>query len=739
MKKLDYSKNTLTISLVFLFILSALITSFSVFCLGNSLRKINFVNEIENFQMPKISATQINITTPNNITYTAPVNGYYPSTYGFENEYDGTNGTSIWFVDTKDASCTVNVLSELDQHQKVLNYSTPLSDRWVRNRFDSSKTSGTVEFWVRLGEIDIRHTIYLADDSGGSISLNWWEDGYVKYDDSGTPTTIEAYSALQWYHVRIEFDLTTDWHLWINGVSKDGGAGYGYDAGNPTSFEEFVFGGQANSNFWLDAVSYSWDQDYSIGNNFYEGLFLSFDLGFTPDWLGYSIDGLANKTIIGNTTICFPINDGLHKIQIFGNDSISTIYQSDKRFFSTQLINIVTPRSQFYSEPMSKYYPATYGFESENVGTSGTNIRFVDLKDTDCSVNIISELDQHKKVLHYNTPLSDRWVRNRFDSSKTSGTVEFWIRLEGINYRYVIYLADDSGGSISLSWWEDGYVKYDDSGTPTTIEAYSALQWYHVRIEFDLTTDWHLWINGVSKDGGAGYGYDAGNPTSFEEFVFGGQANSDFWLDAVSYSWDQDYSVGDNYNEGLLLSFDLGFTPDWLGYSQDGLNNKTIVGNKTIPFPLSEGLHSIQVFGNNSVDTMFHSEVKYFSIDTSAPVSLISFTPHSTPNIVLESTLFSIISDDGLGSGVSLIRYKINDSSWFVYTGPFNLMGHPYDTYEISYHAIDNVVNVENENSIIVVLVPEPVEPGIPGFNIVIMIGVLSIASIILLKRKLKK
>ncbi|MFX1390117.1 MAG: hypothetical protein ACFE9Z_08655 [Promethearchaeota archaeon] len=280
-----------------------------------------------------INASGITIDTPKNTTYNRPISGYYPATYGFENETDGTSGTSIGFVHLKDTGCSVLTLSELDQHRKILHYNTPIGYRWVRNRFDSSKTSGSVEFWIRFGENDKRHVIYLEDDSGGSISLNWWENGSVTYDDGGTQTIIEAYNALQWYHVRIEFDLATDWHLWIDGVSKDGGTGYGYDAGNPASFEEFRFGGLADSDFWLDAVAYSWDQDYTIGDNQNEGLLLNFDITFVPDWLGYSLDGQINKTISGNTTIPLPGN-GTHSIQVFGNDTLGKNYNSDKIFFS---------------------------------------------------------------------------------------------------------------------------------------------------------------------------------------------------------------------------------------------------------------------------------------------------------------------------------------------------------------------------------------------------------------------
>lgn len=48
---------------------------------------------------PKTSAGEITILTPENKTYTGTMNGYYPATYGFENENPGTIGTAIGFMD----------------------------------------------------------------------------------------------------------------------------------------------------------------------------------------------------------------------------------------------------------------------------------------------------------------------------------------------------------------------------------------------------------------------------------------------------------------------------------------------------------------------------------------------------------------------------------------------------------------------------------------------------------------
>ncbi|MFX1320936.1 MAG: hypothetical protein ACFFAQ_04740 [Promethearchaeota archaeon] len=62
------------------------------------------------------------------------------------------------------------------------------------------------------------------------------------------------------------------------------------------------------------------------------------------------------------------------------------------------------------------------------------------------------------------------------------------------------------------------------------------------------------------------------------------------------------------------MSFDKNFGPDWTGFSLDGQTNKTIYGNTTIPLP-DDGLHTIQLFANNSKGLIYQSDVRYFIVD----------------------------------------------------------------------------------------------------------------------------
>ena len=122
--------------------------------------------------------------------------------------------------------------------------------------------------------------------------------------------------------------------------------------------------------------------------------------------------------------------------------------------------------------------------------------------------------------------------------------------------------------------------------------------------------------------------------------------------------------------------------------------------------------------------------------DLTPPTSSISFTPYISPNIVNKTTTFSLAANDGSGSGVSVLRYKINNSIWYDYTGSFDLSGYSYGYYLITYQAIDAVGNVESENELLVILVEIPSElPPIPGFSIVLLLSVTGLVTLILIKK----
>jgi len=96
------------------------------------------------------------------------------------------------------------------------------------------------------------------------------------------------------------------------------------------------------------------------------------------------------------------------------------------------------------------------------------------------------------------------------------------------------------------------------------------------------------------------------------------------------------YSVTD-----VPLTFTLSESTSWIGYSLDGQMNETINGNTTL-VSLSEGVHTIAVYANDTAGNMGASGTVYFTVDTMPP-SIEILSPenrtYTTSSVSLDFTV----------------------------------------------------------------------------------------------------
>jgi len=607
-------------------------------------------DELSNIYFPNTSDSEITIITPENKTYEEPMYGYYPATFGFENEADATTGTNIDFIDVEtatDSSYAATIVATHNGHNKVLN-TTAAGDNgayvhWQHN-FSSIQTSGTIEFFHEYKDNGVgSHYFEVFDDSDNFIVMvRFYLPTNIFRVYHGATFTDVSTVADTWYHIKIDFDCDSDTQsVWLNGESVVSDVPF-YSSITCTTadYAEILFGGGDGLNSlegYFDAYGFSWDAKYNIGDNLNEGLLLSYESSINLDWQGYSLDRQTNKTILGNATIPFPTNDGLHTIQVFGNNSLGTTFQSDIRYFTTQLFKIITPENKTYGEPMSGYYPATYGFENEADGTYGTNIDFIDVEtatDSSYAATIVATHNGHNKVLN-TTAAGDNGAyvhwQHDFSSVKTNGTIEFFHEYKdnGVGSHYIEVFDDSDNFIVMVRFYLPTNIFRVYHGATFTDVSAAADTWHHIKIDFDCDSDTQsVWLNGESVVSEVPF-YSSVTCTTadYVEILFGGGdgLNSlEGYFDAFGASWDPNYDVGDNLIEGLLLSYDTTTTLEWQGYSIDGTANKTILGNTTIPIP-DDGVHNIQVFGNDSLGTIYSSDIRYFSVDTLNPIITINY------------------------------------------------------------------------------------------------------------------
>lgn len=295
---------------------------------GSDLNAMKF-----NYNLPDIL-----LKKPENKTYTEPMNGYYMATYGFENDPNG-DYPSEWVPESNGGTC--QVIQSLGEHKKVLElYDSNVPDGHIgiTNPFSSTQTDGTVEFYFRTSDANKETDILLYENAKNEgvrlvIKLNnMWYYKSMTYVGLGTPIQNN-----RWYHIRIEFNSTTGiFWLWVDGVriTRYGG-NYPYQNNNAgmnyLSLTSWHYDGIYYSYF--DAIGYSWESSYDIGDNLIEGLLIDYKMPSNIEWQAYSLDGQENKTTIGSTVIPF-LEDGKHTIQIFGNNTDGDLFKSEKRYFT---------------------------------------------------------------------------------------------------------------------------------------------------------------------------------------------------------------------------------------------------------------------------------------------------------------------------------------------------------------------------------------------------------------------
>ena len=245
----------------------------------------------------------------------------------------------------------------------------------------------------------------------------------------------------------------------------------------------------------------------------------------------------------------------------------------------------------YYASWDFRYYPnGPILFDNDKkLSTLGpwafTSYGFEEIADG-CSANIVSELDDHYKVLELqDNNESDVIVASLLDlSNPTYGTIEFWLRTTDVSQGLLMtfgYEVFRSGISIN----SNGEWSYKDGNNEIAIDDVPQLQdntWHHVRIDFDTRNNggylglganqFYFWVdNFFSGLGPFNFDDDVSNLkwniwSSEEEGT-----DYSIYLDAIGLSWDSSYEVGENLvpREALYPETEIIFNVDSFDTTSD--------------------------------------------------------------------------------------------------------------------------------------------------------------------------
>ncbi|MFW9970089.1 MAG: hypothetical protein ACFFDF_07790 [Candidatus Odinarchaeota archaeon] len=327
-------------------------------------------------------------------------------------------------------------------------------------------------------------------------------------------------------------------------------------------------------------------------------------------WMGYSFNGEEIETFTDyQTNVTIP-DAGIYTLQVFGNNSIGTMFESEMKNFTLNF-----PSIGYFVDTSNIAYGSTYGFDLENSeGDSGTEIEWIDYcttyTDTDAKISHIENI--HSNILNITDYSSSQSMQTYDDfGNHYSGTVEFWIKQTTITNGYVrIILAQGATDAVHLRFSNSGLIYY--TGTDHSICTVPIDEWYHIRIDFECGTGdyeglgadkFFVYVNGIKY---GEYPFWTAVTQISRMYIWMLADYGEIDIDSIGYSWDSDYEVSDNLEMYVPVEWSCIHDLTNVCYL---LDNETVVditsGEGLIK--VNGGDHEIQFFGSNSYGWNYES------------------------------------------------------------------------------------------------------------------------------------
>ena len=192
------------------------------------------------------------------------------------------------------------------------------------------------------------------------------------------------------------------------------------------------------------------------------------------------------------------------------------------------------------------YGESTDDFESDDVGTQGTSITWVDSVDTAASSELVQEFNEHKKILrlYYSSGAGGNDVAiHNLGTQNRNSWFEWWWKVSDVTVNNYIYFIENGVATIMSLDITASKFRYRDDGDVWQDVGLAAINdtWYHcyLRIADAANDTFKLWIDNVLYKNAI---QCRNNQTSGIDqwFVYGLSATEYNYVDAPISSLDSD-------------------------------------------------------------------------------------------------------------------------------------------------------------------------------------------------------
>lgn len=502
----------------------------------------------------------------------------------------------------------VEIVEDEHDHAKIvkLNFGAPFQYCGMQQSY-TSQTYGTIEFWYRTEDTNLGgKMIYGPNELGIVQKDNQW---FISIDNALTPVTSPDSPPLNntWYHLRIDFVFSGPdymqlserrWMVYIDGdaIPTNPTLPFGL-----TKADNFLV--ESNGTIFIDAIGYSWDPDYYVGQNvhtsypdiLYEDLEITFSainlIESDIDKTGFSYE---SDDIVGNNfTYIWDFGDGnfsneenpTHQFANTGEFPVRLTMIDDQGAMSTKVKNFIIENKEPEVEIVHGLnFDATYDFKY------GVSDKPPSEWETHGNINIIDFKDEFSKVVEIdNTEGGYGSIRIPEPEVGYNGTIEFWIYFTDIAEDQFFFWIDKLDpnddnpfalkNSTRFGYLDGKWMYYYTYKGPSNIDkfAYSEMtelsapnsnEWTHIRFDYCWSDNlnyqglsdkqWRIYVNGLASNIYSGVG------NRFTRKGLDAKAGSHIYLESVGFTTDDDYKLGDNNperKESFYGTWDFRFYP----------------------------------------------------------------------------------------------------------------------------------------------------------------------------------
>lgn len=418
--------------------------------------------------------------------------GIYKATYNFKGEI-GKTGDNIGFIDYSYAEddCSAEVIEEIDGHKNILKITDESTEGYIKiyNYLDEL-TSGThtIEFWWYPEDKGDGQYYYFGVSGGGYNAIRIYYDCYIEgfIITTGDGNTFISAKSDSWHYIIVQIDLDDDdVSVWINSKVKIDAENFWDTSFNYFSKVAFQTAITQTGTFYLDAIGYSWDVDYFIGDNLH-----------------------LEKTL--HPIIC------MWYIFFSGVLIITFIVILNPKDSLPFLVRFLVKREIITKKKYIQILNSIFLIFKKRIVLK--NIKWNVYEAAKTSIDIISELNGNQEVIRIcdNSRLGRGYIRNKIFSNQKTGSIEWRWRMTDTSKGIIFSLINTDLYEMILIKIENGNVYACNGKDYQNLQEINTNQWYYMRIDFECAKNtFDLYIDGTRKV----YRFNLINSSTFPKFT----------------------------------------------------------------------------------------------------------------------------------------------------------------------------------------------------------------------------